>query len=85
MSVMSRQQIDLAETTAKAAQLAQHIVEDGGLPLTTALSVLAKHGGLYVMLNTEMLTARIAPIAATLAANGKMPGRIDVGVHFSAA
>ena len=56
--------MELAETTAKAAQLAHHIVDGGGLPLTTALSALAKHGGLYAMLNTEMLTARIAPIAA---------------------
>jgi len=72
MSVSSRHQMELAETTAKAAQLAHHIVDGGGLPLTTALSALAKHGGLYAMLNTEMLTARIAPIAARLAAKDEM-------------
>jgi hypothetical protein len=73
MSMMNQHEAEIAATTAKAAMLGQAIAQQGGLPLSTAISALAQHGGLHVFLNPEMANARLVPIVSALSATGKMP------------
>ncbi|HVY16082.1 MAG TPA: peroxidase family protein [Rhodopila sp.] len=73
MAIMSRYDSERAETTAKAVMLAHSVMQNGGLPLTTAMTALAMHGGMYSMLNRDMLTARLTPMAAALTAAGHAP------------